>query len=108
MKLYSILLAGSLASTAFDVESTFNVSSRCANCVEMNPVLRPFIKSRAQTYTAQMGLSTTAAYGSWQLKDSGKKWWWVPLAANIAVHVGAGIHNRKVAPIRGPVLRTVE
>ena len=96
MTLYELLLAGSIASTTYDVETSFKAFDRCAACYEANPVMRPFADSRARMYVAQSGLNFGLGYASWHLKKEGNKWWWVPLVANIGVHFAAATHNRAV------------
>ena len=96
MNLYTLLLAGSIAATSYDVESTFRVFDRCPGCYEANPFMRPFVDSRGKIYAVQAGLNTSTAWASWELKKAGKKWWWAPMAANIGMHVVAGEHNRRM------------
>ena len=96
MTLYELLLAGSIASTTYDVETSFRAFDRCISCYEGNPVLRPFADSRTKMYVFQSGLNAGLGYTSWQLKKDGSKWWWVPLVANIGIHVAAATHNKGV------------
>lgn len=97
MNTFLALYLASAGATSFDIETTMAGLKRCAPaCYEANPIMRPFVDSRAKAYTVAMGLTSLSAYGSHKLREGGSKWWWVPMAVNIGVHVGFATANRGV------------
>jgi hypothetical protein len=59
--------------------------------------MKPFVSHKASAYAYSMGMTSLSAYGSYRLKKSGSRWWWVPLAATTAVHTVAAIHNQRLS-----------
>lgn len=79
------------AATAFDLETTHRAIQRGA--VESNPIMRQFVRTRATSYTVALGFGFMSIEASKRM--SGKKKW-IPILANVGVHVFAGIQNRRV------------
>ena len=94
----STVMVGLLqGSTIFDMETTFRTLERCPGCKEGNPILRPFVKSgRPGTYAFTTGMNMLSTYGALSARAQGKKWWYWPIVANVAVHVVAGVHNSRI------------
>jgi hypothetical protein len=84
------------ASALYDTQSTMGALERCQSCAEGNIFMRPFVGNRASAYAFSMGLTTAATYSTFRLRQDGVKWWWVPMAATIALHVTAGVHNQRI------------
>jgi hypothetical protein len=90
------LTAGAQAATIFDMETTVRALNRCPTCSEGNPAMRPFMGTRASAYAAGTALNSVAFYAPYKMKESGNKWWWVPLVAQIGVHTFLGIKNSRI------------
>jgi hypothetical protein len=96
-------VAGALTTTMLlDTRSTFDVSQRCPECYEANPVVAPFVRQGpTATFAAGLafdaGVMTVAA----RMKGSDNKWarrtWWVVPAALIVGHSIAYRHNDHLA-----------
>jgi hypothetical protein len=84
------------ASAIYDTQTTMKALETCGACSEANFLMRPFVGSRPSAYAFSMGLTTAATYSTFRLKQDGVKWWWVPMAATIALHVTAGAHNQRI------------
>jgi hypothetical protein len=84
------------ASAIYDTQTTMNALESCGSCSEGNLLMRPFVGNKATAYAFSMGLTTAATYSTFRLKQDGVKWWWVPMAATITLHVVAGAHNQNV------------
>lgn len=84
-------------STIYDMETTFRTLDRCSRCKEGNPIMRPFIKAgRPATYAFTTGMNVLTTYVALNARAQGKKWWYWPIIANVAVHVVAGVHNSRI------------
>ena len=93
------LISLSYASAVYDTQTTMTTLRQCnRRCFEANPLMSPFVGSKASAYSATMGLTSLSAFATYRLKKSGARWWWVPLAATSAVHIAAGIHNQAIRP----------
>jgi hypothetical protein len=91
------LTSAAYATAAYDARTTTGVLQRCGGrCVEGNPLMRPFAGNPGSAMAFSMGLTSATAYGTYRLKQKGVKWWWVPMAASMAVHVACGIHNQQL------------
>ena len=89
------LVSLSYASAIYDTRTTMTTLKRCnGRCFEANPLMSPFVGSKASAYSYTMSLTSLSAFATYRLKKSGAKWWWVPMAATSAVHIAAGIHNQ--------------
>jgi hypothetical protein len=95
-KLFWTLATATEAATLYDLHTTQTALQRCQSCYEANPIMKPFVGSRAAALTAGLGLSAGSIYGAFKLKKKGFRYWWVPLAAPIAVHTAAGISNTRI------------
>jgi hypothetical protein len=84
------------ASALYDTATTMSALDNCARCTEGNFLMRPFVGNRGTAYAFSMGLTTAATYSTLRLKQDGVRWWWVPMAATIALHVTAGVHNQRI------------
>lgn len=92
-----LLFAALQASTIYDMETTFRTLDRCPTCREGNPIMRPFVSAgRPATYAFTTGINLLALHTSLQLRKAHKKWWYVPSAVAIGIHVFAGIHNSRI------------
>jgi hypothetical protein len=99
-KSLTILSGATAAATAFDVATTMKVFHSCDTCYEANPVMRPFVGSGAGAYTVSLSISSATMWASYKLKQDGRKWWWIPLGAQIGFHLAAGVHNQALAQSR--------
>ena len=91
------LISLSYAAAVYDTQTTFAAFERCrGGCFEANPLMRPFVAHRSSAYAYSMGLTSLSVYGTYRLKKSGSRLWWVPIVATTALHITAGIHNQKV------------
>ena len=91
------LISLSYASAIYDTQTTMTTLKQCnGRCFEANPLMSPFVRSKASAYSYTMGLTSLSAFATYRLKKSGARWWWVPLAATSAVHFAAGIHNQAI------------
>jgi len=89
------LVSLSYASAIYDTHTTMTTLKHCnGRCFEANPLMSPFVGSKASAYSYTMSLTSLSAFATYRLKKSGAKWWWVPMAATSAVHIAAGIHNQ--------------
>ena len=89
------LASGLVASSVWDVQTTISALNRCAPyCVEANPLMRG-----NRIWVTQGGLTAGVVMLSHQLKGR-TKLWWLPLATNIAWHVGAATHNNRLPTYR--------
>jgi hypothetical protein len=95
-KWFWTLTAATQAATIYDLHTTRSAMQRCQSCYELNPVMRPFVASTPAALSAGLGLSSASIYGAFKLKKKGFRYWWVPLAAPIAVHTAAGIRNTRI------------
>lgn len=88
-----------VASTIYDVESTFFVLGRCDTCREANPIIRPFVEmGRPATYIFISAADVVTVYGSYYLKKRGHdKLWLIPPLVGIAGHGFVGTWNIKIA-----------
>jgi len=43
-----------------------------------------------------VGITSVSAYGSYQLKQKGVRWWWAPMVATTVLHFVAGAHNQAI------------
>src|SRR5215510_11797230 len=91
-----VLTSFTYASAVYDTETTVSALRRCGECVEQNPLMRPFVNNRASVYSASVGLTSVTMYATHRLKQEGVRWWWVPMASTMAVHILSGIHNQKL------------
>lgn len=94
-----VLTSLTYASAVYDTETTRNALRRCGVCAEQNPFMRPFVNNGASIYSASMGLTSATAYATHRLKKENVRWWWVPMASTMAMHVFSGIHNQRVSRI---------
>lgn len=63
---------------------------------EFDPLARPFISlPRPAYYASGAALSGGLTYLSHRWRKEGKRWWWVPEAAQIAVNGLCAIHNAR-------------
>jgi hypothetical protein len=90
---FDALAITTIASTAYDLQSTFNALERCNTCREGNPAMRPFIGNKPAAYGIVLGLTGSTIYASHKLKQQNKRWWWIPMVAISGLHIGAAIHN---------------
>ena len=59
--------------------------------------MRPFIKAgRPAAYAFTTGMNALTTYAALSTRAQGKKWWYWPIVANVAVHVVAGVHNSRI------------
>jgi len=94
-----VLTSLTYASVVYDTETTRSALRRCGVCAEQNPFMRPFVNNPASIYSASMGLTSATTYATHRLKKEGVRWWWVPMASTMAMHVFSGIHNQRVSRI---------
>jgi hypothetical protein len=90
------LAALSYASAVYDTQTTLRTLDNCGTCSEGNFMMRPFVGNRTAAYAFSMGLTTAATYSTFKLRQDGVRWWWIPMAATIALHVTAGAHNQRI------------
>jgi hypothetical protein len=90
------LTALTYASAVYDTQTTMKALARCPTCSEGNFLMRPFVGNRGTAYAYSMGLTTAATYSTLKLKQDGVRWWWVPMAATVALHITAGVHNQRI------------
>ena len=84
------VIASSLvvATSIYDVESTFHALDGCSTCKEGNPLMRPFVKrGRFVTYAFTAVVDTALIYTSYRMKKSGNKFWWL-IPAEISIGRG--------------------
>ncbi|MFI5177141.1 MAG: hypothetical protein ACHQO8_01170, partial [Vicinamibacterales bacterium] len=93
-------LVGAALNTAmmFDTKSTFDVSSRCAQCYEANKIVAPFVaQGPAVTFVAGELFDIGVMAVSAKMKGSSRPWirrvWWVAPIAIAAGHAAAYRHN---------------
>ena len=97
------LTAGALTTTMLlDTRSTFDVSKRCPDCYEANPVVAPFVRQGATTtYAAGLAFDAGVMTVAYKMKGSENRWarrtWWVVPAALIVGHSIAYRHNNNLA-----------
>jgi len=97
-----VFISSSLvASTVFDVETTFAVIKNPEiNVREGNPVIRPFINAgRPATYAFLGGVDTSIIYFSYRMKKSTnptirKLWWVLPVVATASHGFAGGLNLR--------------
>jgi hypothetical protein len=86
--------AALIGSTIYDIETTFYTLDRCSNCVEGNPITRPFVeRGRPATYAFAMSVTAAQIFLSYKLKQMDSKLWWIFPGISIGVHGFAGTHN---------------
>src|SRR5262245_8727013 len=97
-----VLTSLTYASAVYDTETTRSALRRCGVCAEQNPFMRPFVNNGASVYSASMGFTSVTTYATHRLKKEGVRWWWVPMASTVAMHVFSGIHNQRLPGNRIP------
>jgi hypothetical protein len=85
-----------------DTRSTFDVSKRCPDCYEANPVVAPFVRQGATTtYAAGLAFDAGVMTVAYKMKGSENRWarrtWWAVPAALIVGHSIAYRHNSNLA-----------
>ena len=95
-RLFWILAGGAQAATIYDIQTTRNVMQRCPTCYEANPIMKPFVASSPAAFSVAVGLSAGGIYGAFKLRKKGVRYWWVPVAAPLAVHTIAGLNNSRI------------
>jgi hypothetical protein len=97
-------ILGAALNTAMllDTKSTFDVSKRCADCYEANPVVAPFVaQGQATTYIAGEAFDAGVMALAARMKASDRAWarrtWWVIPVALITGHTIAYRHNVNLA-----------
>jgi hypothetical protein len=96
---YKFLAVASLsyASAIYDTRTTAAALDRCGGrCFEANRLMSPFVGSKPSAYAFSVGMTSVSTYATYQLKQRGKRWWWVPMTTTAVLHVVAGIHNQKI------------
>jgi hypothetical protein len=88
---------GLALSTAYDIETTFNALNNC-NCIERNPVMRPFVnRGRPAVYAVSGGMNAAAMFAAYKLRKKHPKIWWIIPVCFTAGHIFAGSYNLRLA-----------
>jgi len=83
-----------IASTILDVETSMRAVDSCRDCSEANPVFsRATMKGRLPLYLMHGGIDAAAILGSYYLKKSNHRYWWMIPVAMSTAHFAAGGAN---------------
>lgn len=77
---------------AIDAETTYRGYLAGAGR-ELNPIMRPFVGSRAKLHGAMLGFSVFAVETTMWSKRRGERKWWIPIVVHVGLHSGAATFN---------------
>lgn len=104
-KKFWFTLAALGAAMVVDGESQLRLQRSCATCTEANPLYFAHRPSRARFYLVGSGIFVGQAWLARRMKAAEPDWpariWWVPAAAETALHLGYAVHNLRLPPYHG-------